>query len=134
VTHLINGLQKIKGLRIYGITEPDRFDRRVPTVSFRMEGISPKQVAEHLGNCGIFVWDGNYYALAVTQRLDVEDKGGMVRVGLVHYNTTEEVKSTPRRTPSAHEVLIHCPVQGAKEMTGSFCLDNRLEVEIRGGV
>ncbi|MBP1741221.1 MAG: cysteine desulfurase family protein [Deltaproteobacteria bacterium] len=91
VTHLINGLQKIKGLRIYGITEPDRFDQRVPTVSFRMEGISPKQVAEHLGNCGIFVWDGNYYALAVTQRLEVEDKGGMVRVGLVHYNTIEEV-------------------------------------------
>jgi selenocysteine lyase/cysteine desulfurase len=56
-----------------------------------MEGLSPRRVAESLGERGIFVWDGNYYALAVTERLDVEDKGGMVRVGLVHYNTVEEV-------------------------------------------
>jgi selenocysteine lyase/cysteine desulfurase len=56
-----------------------------------MEGFSPRRIAETLGDRGIFVWDGNYYALAVTQRLDVEEKGGMVRVGLVHYNTTEEV-------------------------------------------
>jgi selenocysteine lyase/cysteine desulfurase len=91
MTHLINGLQRIKGLRIYGITEPDRFDQRVPTVAFRIEGFSPRRIAETLGDRGIFVWDGNYYALAVTQRLDVEEKGGMVRVGLVHYNTTEEV-------------------------------------------
>ena len=43
-----------------------------------------RRIAETLGDRGIFVWDGNYYALAVTQRLDVEEKGGMVRVGLVH--------------------------------------------------
>jgi len=91
VTHLTEGLQRIKGLRIYGITEPDRCDQRVPTVAFRLEGFSPRRVAEALGERGIFVWDGNYYALAVTERLDVEDKGGMVRVGLVHYNTMEEV-------------------------------------------
>jgi selenocysteine lyase/cysteine desulfurase len=48
-------------------------------------------VAEYLGERGIFVWDGNYYALAVTERLGFENKGGMVRVGLVHYNTEEEV-------------------------------------------
>ena len=91
VTHLIEGLRRIKGLRIYGITEPDRFDQRVPTVAFRIEGFPPRRIAESLGERGIFVWDGNYYALAVTERLDVEDKGGMVRVGLVHYNTMEEV-------------------------------------------
>jgi len=91
VAHLISGLQRIEGLRIYGITEPHRFDQRVPTVAFRMEGLSPRRIAETLGERGIFVWDGNYYALAVTQRLDVEHKGGMVRVGLVHYNTIEEV-------------------------------------------
>jgi cysteine desulfurase family protein (TIGR01976 family) len=90
-SRLIEGLQQIKGLRIYGITDPDRLERRVPTVSFRIEGLSPRRVAEVLGERGIFVWDGNYYALAVTERLDVEDKGGMVRVGLVHYNTMEEV-------------------------------------------
>ena len=91
VAHLIDGLRGIKGIRIYGITEPDRFDRRVPTVAFRVDGFSPRRIAESLGERGIFVWDGNYYALAVTQRLDVEDKGGMVRVGLVHYNTIDEV-------------------------------------------
>jgi len=91
VSHLIHRLQQIRGLRIYGITEPDRLDQRVPTVAFRMEGLSPRRVAESLGERGIFVWDGNYYALAVTERLDVEDKGGMVRVGLAHYNTMEEV-------------------------------------------
>jgi selenocysteine lyase/cysteine desulfurase len=48
-------------------------------------------VAERLGNEGIYVWDGNYYALAVTERLGVEDTGGMVRVGAVHYNTVEEI-------------------------------------------
>ena len=42
-------------------------------------------------NAGIYVWDGNYYALAVTTRLGVEDDGGMVRIGPVHYNTLEEV-------------------------------------------
>ena len=48
-------------------------------------------MAERLGREGIFVWDGNYYALAVTKRLGVEDSGGMVRVGIAHYNTGEEV-------------------------------------------
>ena len=92
VSHLIKGLQQVRGLRIYGITEPGRYDQRVPTVAFRIEGFAPRRIAESLGERGIFVWDGNYYALAVTERLDVEDKGGMVRVGLVHYNTVEEVK------------------------------------------
>lgn len=63
----------------------------MPTVAFRIEGLPPRRIAEALGERGIFVWDGNYYALAVTERLDVEDKGGMVRVGLAHYNTVEEV-------------------------------------------
>ena len=91
VAHLIKGLQQIKGLRIYGITEPARLDQRVPTVAFRIEGFSPRRIAQALGERGIFVWDGNYYALAVTERLEVEDKGGMVRVGLAHYNTMGEV-------------------------------------------
>jgi cysteine desulfurase family protein (TIGR01976 family) len=91
VSRLIKGLQQIKGLRIFGITDPNHFDLRVPTVAFRIEGFAPRRIAASLGDRGIFVWDGNYYALAVTERLDVEDKGGMVRVGLAHYNTVEEV-------------------------------------------
>ena len=88
---LISTLESIPGLRIYGITDPKRVDQRVPTVSFRMEGKHPHDVAEALGNAGIYVWDGNYYALAVTERLGVEDSGGMVRVGAAHYNTLDEV-------------------------------------------
>ena len=88
---LLSEIQKISGIRIYGISDPTEFDQRCPTLAFTREGFTPSQIAEHLGNQGIFVWDGNYYALAVTQRLGVEDSGGMVRVGLAHYNTKEEI-------------------------------------------
>ncbi len=88
---LLSGLQAIPGLTIYGITDPARFEWRVPTAAFRLEGHSPQEVAERLGREGIFVWDGNYYAPLVTERLGVEESGGMVRVGIAHYNTTEEV-------------------------------------------
>jgi cysteine desulfurase family protein (TIGR01976 family) len=88
---LISGLRQIKGLKIWGITDPAQLDRRVPTVSFTLEGHNPREVAEYLGRRGIFVWDGNYYALAVMERLGLEPTGGMVRVGPVHYNTVEEI-------------------------------------------
>ena len=65
---------------------------RVPTVSFTWEGRHPREIAAALGEQGIFVWDGNYYALAVTERLGLEGKGGMVRIGAVHYNTVEEIR------------------------------------------
>ena len=68
-----------------------RFDGRAPTVAFTLEGHTLRQVAERLSQAGIFVWDGNYYALAVTERLGVEESGGMVRVGIAHYNTLGEV-------------------------------------------
>jgi cysteine desulfurase family protein (TIGR01976 family) len=89
--YLLTEIQKISGTRIYGITDPIEFDQRCPTLAFTRKGFRPSQIAEYLGNQGIFVWDGNYYALAVTERLGVEDSGGMVRVGLAHYNTKEEI-------------------------------------------
>jgi len=89
---LISGLEAIPGVTLYGITDPARFDQRAPTVAFTLEGYTPRQVAERLGNEGIFVWDGNYYALAVTERLGVEESGGMVRVGIAHYNTAADVE------------------------------------------
>lgn len=89
---LINGLLAVPGLTLYGITDESRFDQRVPTVAFRLDGRDPRWVAERLGDEGIFVWDGNYYALAVTERLGLEGSGGMVRVGLAHYSTAEEVE------------------------------------------
>jgi len=88
---LIEAIESVPGTRIYGITDSRRLEERVPTVSFTMEGISPRRLAERLAEEGLYVWDGNYYALAVTQRLDLEDRGGMLRVGAVHYNTLEEV-------------------------------------------
>jgi cysteine desulfurase family protein (TIGR01976 family) len=89
---LISGLQEIPGLRIYGITDPHRFEGRVPTVSFTLEGLTVKQVAQRLAQANIFAWDGNFYALAVTERLGLEGRGGLLRVGLAHYNTGEEVE------------------------------------------
>jgi selenocysteine lyase/cysteine desulfurase len=52
----------------------------------------PRAVAEKLAQQGIYVWDGNYYAINVTERLDLESEGGMVRVGAAHYNTLDEVE------------------------------------------
>ncbi len=63
----------------------------MPTFSFRLEGKTPLEVAKALAAENIYVWDGNYYALAVTERLGVEDSGGMVRAGAVHYNTLDEI-------------------------------------------
>ena len=88
---LVTGLQEIPGLRIYGITDPTRLGQRVPTLSFTLKGTSPEEVARRLGEANVFVWNGNFYALAVTERLGLEERGGLLRVGLVHYNTAEEV-------------------------------------------
>lgn len=88
---LIEGVLAIPGLTFYGIREPERFSQRTPTISFRLANRSPREVATALAQRGIFVWDGNYYALSLSERLGVEPLGGMVRVGLVHYNTAEEV-------------------------------------------
>ncbi|MEX0787217.1 MAG: cysteine desulfurase-like protein [Anaerolineales bacterium] len=88
---LIETLSAIRGLRIYGIQDARQLDRRVPTVSFTLEGIPPRQAAEQFARAGVYVWDGNYYALAVTERLGLEASGGMIRVGLAHYNVREEV-------------------------------------------
>lgn len=89
--HLIDTLTPIPGLHIWGITDWQALDRRGPTVSFTLEGHHPRQVAQSLNQAGIYVWDGNYYALAVTERLGLEQHGGMVRVGMAHYNTHEEI-------------------------------------------
>jgi selenocysteine lyase/cysteine desulfurase len=90
-SYMLAELKKIAGIKIYGISDEGAFDERCPTVAFTWEGRTPAEIAKKLGNSGIFVWHGNYYALAVTQKLGVEDAGGMVRVGLAHYNTQKEV-------------------------------------------
>lgn len=90
-SQLIRGLLEIPGLNFYGISEPARFDERVPTVGARLANRTPLECAKFLGERGIFTWDGNYYALNLTERLGVEKSGGLLRIGLVHYNTADEV-------------------------------------------
>jgi selenocysteine lyase/cysteine desulfurase len=85
-------LEATPGATIYGLTDPHRLEERVPTFAFNIKGMTPGQVAEELGRREIFVWDGNYYALSVTESLGVEESGGMVRVGPVHYTTVEEIE------------------------------------------
>ncbi len=88
---LLSALNDVPGLRLYGLNDVRRLDERVATFSFRLNNMHPRVVAEKLAQEGIFAWDGNYYALNVSERLGVEEQGGMVRVGAAHYNTLEEV-------------------------------------------
>ena len=94
VTRLIDGLEHIPGLTIHGITDRARFDERVPTVSVSIDGVDPRTAAETLGRQGIFVWDGDFYATGLIERLGKAETGGVLRIGLVHYNTAEEVDRT----------------------------------------
>ena len=88
---LVQELQETRGVRIFGITDPQRFEERCSTLSFRLGNHNPTEIATFLGERGIFTWDGNFYALNLSERLGTEQKGGVLRVGLVHYNTAEEV-------------------------------------------
>jgi cysteine desulfurase family protein (TIGR01976 family) len=89
--YLLDEILKIPDITLYGITDPEALARRCPTLAFTKAGASPQTIARQLGDQGIFVWDGNYYAISVTETLGLEESGGMVRVGLAHYNTREEV-------------------------------------------
>ena len=88
---MLRGLREIPRLRLYGISDPARLNSRTPTFAIRIEGHTPLQLATRLGEKGIFTWDGHYYALNLAERLGVEKDGGFLRIGLVHYNTEEEV-------------------------------------------
>jgi cysteine desulfurase family protein (TIGR01976 family) len=95
MNRLMAGISEIPRLKIYGITDPSCFAWRCPTLAVRVVGQTAEQtplaLATKLGERGFFTWDGNYYALNLTERLDVEKSGGFLRIGLVHYNTVEEV-------------------------------------------
>jgi cysteine desulfurase family protein (TIGR01976 family) len=84
----LNGIADISGVALYGRSVPDG---RTPTFAVSVDGTHPDGVAETLGDQGIFVWSGDYYAVEVMRRLGVADQGGLVRIGFAHYNTEEEV-------------------------------------------
>lgn len=88
---VIEGLLDIQGVRIHGITDPAVLARRVPTVSFTLAGLDPARIAKLLGRANIFVWHGHYYAVEPINALGLHDSGGVVRIGIVHYNTMQEI-------------------------------------------
>jgi cysteine desulfurase family protein (TIGR01976 family) len=102
--YMIPHLLEIPGVTFYGITDPTKFAWRTPTVSLRLAGYTPYQLAKALGDRGIFTWNGNFYALNLTQQLGVEASGGLLRIGCTHYNTIEEVQ---RLLQVLHELAVH---------------------------
>ena len=90
--YLIEGLSNIKKIKIQGITQSDAMDKRLPTVSFSVDGIHPEEIAKELGKNNIFVWSGHSYAIEVVKTLGLYEKGGVIRTGPVHYNSIEEIR------------------------------------------
>ena len=92
VSTLVERVGSVRGTRIYGITEPARVSERCPTISFTIDGHHPREVARFLGDRGIYTWDGDFYAWELIRTLGLAESGGVVRVGLVHYNTAGEIE------------------------------------------
>jgi cysteine desulfurase family protein (TIGR01976 family) len=88
---VLERLATVRGLVIHGITDPRRVDRRVPTFSVTLPGHHPRAIAQHLAARGISTWDGDFYAWELVRALGLDDAGGLLRIGLVHYNTLDEV-------------------------------------------
>jgi cysteine desulfurase family protein (TIGR01976 family) len=89
--HALSRLSAIPGLRVYGVADPAAVGRRTATFCVTLEGHTPRALAEALGAESIASWDGNYYALSIMQRLGLEEHGGGLRIGFLHYTTREEV-------------------------------------------
>lgn len=93
---MLAGLRELPQFRVHGITDPARVGWRLPTFALTHARWTAAEMARRLGELGFFAWHGNYYALQVTEALGLEPHG-MLRIGLVHYNTPEEV-----------DRLLHC--------------------------
>ena len=120
---MMDGVKAIPGLKIYGITDPARYNERCTTFAVRIEGHTPLELATKLGDRGFFTWDGNYYALNLTEHLDVEKSGGFLRIGLVHYNTADEVD---RLLAALRQITAGLQIPGSRGMeSGSASLITR---------
>ena len=93
-SRLIEGLQNLAGVDVKGISAVKDLARRVPTVSFTVKNQNPEEIAVKLAAENIFVWDGHNYALEAVRLMGIEEAGGVVRIGPVHYNTLEEIDRT----------------------------------------
>jgi len=98
---LLEGLGAIRGLRLYGVTSVEALSERVPTFGFTLEGLDTEEVARRLAQRGIFAWAGHHYALTLMDRLGLGE-AGVVRLGAVHYNTSEEVGRTLNALEGLH--------------------------------
>jgi cysteine desulfurase family protein (TIGR01976 family) len=90
-TRFLEGIRELSGVRLHGIADPERVAERTPTFAIRVGDQPPVETATRLADRGIYVWDGDYYALEVMDRLGLQSSGGAVRIGFCHYNTVEEV-------------------------------------------
>jgi selenocysteine lyase/cysteine desulfurase len=90
--HLIDELSRIPGLKVHGITAPERQTERVPTVSVTHPRHANTVLARTLAEQGIYVWSGHNYALEVARALKLDEREGVLRIGLAHYNTISEVE------------------------------------------
>jgi len=91
---MLDGLVAIPGLRVWGIADPARLAERTPTFAVTLSGTSPADAAAELGRTGIFTWDGDFYARGLIERLRLDERGGVLRLGPVHYSTAAEVDRT----------------------------------------
>jgi selenocysteine lyase/cysteine desulfurase len=87
----LEGIRDLSGVRLHGIADPERVAERTPTFAIRVGDQPPVETAARLADRGVYVWDGDYYALEVMERLGLQSSGGAVRIGFCHYNTAEEV-------------------------------------------
>jgi cysteine desulfurase family protein (TIGR01976 family) len=88
---LLDGLASRPRFRVWGITRREHYGDRVPTIAITVADRTPRQLAEHLAGREIYVWHGNMYAVELTERLGLEERGGLVRLGIAHYNTRDEI-------------------------------------------
>lgn len=89
--HFLACVAQYSNIRLYGITDTARLHERTPTFAIRIDGVTPGDVAVHLGKQNMCVWNGHFYAQGLCEQLGVMDDGGVIRIGLMHYNTTAEI-------------------------------------------
>jgi cysteine desulfurase family protein (TIGR01976 family) len=104
---LIEGIQALDGTTVHGITNPNRFSDRVPTVSFTHKSISTHSFAEALAAEEIFMWSGHNYALEPSRHLGFSDDEGVVRIGIAHYNTAAEIERTLAALENVIKIQAH---------------------------
>jgi cysteine desulfurase family protein (TIGR01976 family) len=88
---LIEGIQRIPGTQIHGITGSNHHATRVPTVSFTHQRVSTHEIARSLAEENINVWSGHNYAYEIVRHLGLSEDTGVLRIGIAHYNTADEV-------------------------------------------